>query len=63
MTAAEIAWHEANAAWQADPTPETERAVNRAADVLRAERRASWEADGVTDATLRERFDDDEAVR
>jgi hypothetical protein len=56
----EAAWRAASAAWLANPTPETERALGRAADALRAARRSEWESEGVTDATLRERFNDDE---
>lgn len=58
----ERAWRTAHEAWLADPTPATERALNEAADALRWERRAGWEAAGVTDARLRERqFADHEA--
>jgi hypothetical protein len=60
MTALEDAWRVAHAAWLANPTPDTERALTRAADALRAARRGEWEREGVTDAGLRERFNDDE---
>lgn len=56
----EDAWLAANATWHANPTPDTERALDRAADALRAYRRGEWEREGVTDARLRERFNDDE---
>lgn len=56
----EAAWRAAEAAWRADPTPETERTLNRAADALRRARQGEWEREGVTDAGLRERFNDDE---
>lgn len=56
----EAAWRAANTAWLANPTPDSERALNRAADALRAARRSEWQGEGVTDATLRERFNDDE---
>lgn len=60
MKALEDAWRAAHAAWQANPTPDTERALTRAADALRFARQGEWAREGVTDAGLRERFNDDE---
>lgn len=60
MSELEAAWRDANAAWLANPTPDTERALTRAADSLRRARQGEWERDGVTDAGLRERFEDDD---
>jgi hypothetical protein len=54
------AWLVANAAWHENPTHDTERAVDRAADALRGYRHGEWEREGVTNALLRERFEDDE---
>jgi hypothetical protein len=49
---------EAHREWQQNPGPETERAVERAADTLRRARRGQWAADGVTNAELSEGFSD-----
>lgn len=53
-------WQQAHEMWLRDPTLEHEQGLNRAADLLRRERRATYESEGVTDALLRERFEDDE---
>lgn len=50
---------EVHRAWQANPTPETERALARAADALRRARRSQHAGEGVTNAELREVFADD----
>lgn len=50
----------AHRAWLDNPTPDTERALRHADDALRRERRAGWKAEGVTDADVREVFNDDE---
>lgn len=58
----ERAWRVANDAWLANMTPETEQALNEAADSLRWARRGEFAAEGVTNANLREtQFADDEA--
>ena len=57
---AERAWRAAHDAWTADPNPDTERALNRAADTLRRARHGTHAAEGVTNADQRETFDDDD---
>jgi hypothetical protein len=56
----ETAWRAAHDAWLANPTPDTERAVDRAADALRRARQDEWQSEGVTNATLREQHADDD---
>lgn len=51
---------EAYRAWQAHMTPETEKALTLADDALRRMRHGEWEADGVTNASLREVHEEDE---
>lgn len=56
----QLRYEEAHSAWQQNPTQDTERAVDQAGNALRRERRAQYANDGVTNAELREVFDEDE---